>query len=251
VRGAADRWVRPARVPAVLRLIAFAAAASLFVFGCGDDDDSGPQAYVDALAADIREGDDGFPLDEEQADCLASAVVDTVGADTLVEAGISPEEFAAAETFTDLDVDLEDGAVAALADDIGACGLGAVFVDSFAEEAGGLTEDSVTCISDRIEDADFNHAIAEAMISAADAETASFQELLVDGVSSCPDAVAEMLVRGIEEASGAELSTEGVDCIAEQVQADPEQGAEILTDQDAGDAFGQQLATACAEFLGG
>jgi hypothetical protein len=103
--------------------------AVLLLGACsGDDDDAAPTTaaqgeggdddeYVEATAAALRDDteDLDFDLDRDQATCFATGLVDVVGVDALTEAGISPDEFAGADSFADLDVDVPDDAGTRLA----------------------------------------------------------------------------------------------------------------------------------------
>lgn len=60
----------------------------------------------------------GLPLDETQATCVVTGIVDVVDVAALTEAGISPDEFAAADNYASLSVELPDDATA----DLGAAG---------------------------------------------------------------------------------------------------------------------------------
>lgn len=131
------------------RLLTLLAVLGLLVGACGDDDDAagdgdptqdesaeseteggseddtdggsesegvgGPYStedYAAVLAAELRTGD-SFPGTAEQVECVSTGFVEAIGgADALNEAGLTPEELAAAEGPADLRVELDEEAVA-------------------------------------------------------------------------------------------------------------------------------------------
>src|SRR5262245_34527261 len=109
------------------------ASVVLLVGACGDDDpaqgaaaneESGggfADAYGRAVVGPGNETGEGPPLDEPQVTCFATAIVDVVGVDALAWAGISPDEFAAADDYESLGIELPDDATARLSDGLREC----------------------------------------------------------------------------------------------------------------------------------
>ncbi|HET6835927.1 MAG TPA: hypothetical protein VFH30_18845, partial [Acidimicrobiales bacterium] len=110
-----------------MRRILVVVAVSLLLGACGDDDDEATpatlaedahggdaDAYVEAVIASWNETGVELPLDETQATCVVTGIVDVVGVAALTEAGISPDEFAAADNYASLSVELPDVATADL-----------------------------------------------------------------------------------------------------------------------------------------
>lgn len=134
------------------RLLSFVAVLGLLLAACGDDDDmatndpstdiedddteeadpgsdldedesdtdtesgdGGPYStedYAAVLAAELQTGD-ALPGTEDQIECVAEGFVEAIGgADALNEAGLTPDELAAAEGPDDLRVELDEDAVA-------------------------------------------------------------------------------------------------------------------------------------------
>lgn len=114
------------------RLLSLLAVLGLALSACGDDDDAatddatedsdeddsdfdGPYStedYAGVLAADLQTGN-SFPGDEEQIECVATGFVEAIGgAEALNDAGLTPEDLAAAEGPDDLRVELDEEAVA-------------------------------------------------------------------------------------------------------------------------------------------
>jgi hypothetical protein len=140
----------------------------LLLFGaCGGDSDVGggndeggeataadgeTQLYIDAVADEIADQGD-IPMDDEMAACAAAAMVNLVGVDALVEAGISPEEFGDADSLSELDVEAPVDAAARLGEAFGECDfavlLTAAMAEGFAEAAGTeLPAEGTACLED-------------------------------------------------------------------------------------------------------
>lgn len=83
--------------------------------GDGGSGTGGPYStedYAAVLAAELQSGS-GFPGTEEQISCVSEGFVEAIGgADALNEAGLTPEELAAAQGPADLGVELDEEAVA-------------------------------------------------------------------------------------------------------------------------------------------
>jgi len=227
-------------------------AIGLLAIGCGDgdDDEVDAQPYIDATVEDLD--DDDFPLGEEQAECMATTVVEAVGADRLEDEGIDPEEFGAADSFAELDIELEDDAVEQMGEDIVACDLGGALVEAFAAEVGGkLSDASLECMVDGLDDEELGRALALGFVDGDDPEAqAQVGNAVLAGIATCPDATTELVVHSIEQAGGIKLSGDGQACIADYLEAHPDDAAQVFTDGGANsESIGQQIGLACAEFL--
>lgn len=233
-------------------VLALAAPVVFVLAACGDDDGGAdPAPFVEALSEDIQSGeDDEFSLDDEAADCVAAAIVDTVGADRLEEEGIEPDELADADSLDDLDVSIDDEAVEELGDALGDCDLEGSLIEGFVGSAGfELSSDATACLQDAVVE-DLGSALAS--VFADEDDSAGVQALFVDAFGACPDATAEAFAAGIEQELGGPLSEEALDCIAEQVEADPEGAAQAFAGggSDA-EAIGEEIGLACLQELGG
>lgn len=245
-----------------MRRILVIVAAGLLLGACGDsgDDDTtagdeGGEAeeYADALAADMTEEEDGPPLDETQANCFAAGLVDLVGVDALSEAGISPADFAAADSFSDLDVDLPDDASAAVADTLVECelveALEGVITDSFNEEAGiALTPEAAECLADELDE----QAVAEAFaVSFVEGSGEQLQALIGSSVGACPDVASEILLSQLP----AGLTPEAEACVRSFVADNAEAVGEAFSaggeDSPETQQVGAQLAVACPDAFAG
>ena len=92
-------------------------AVPVLVFGlvaCGDDDGGGGSRgqavsqLSDMMMADAGPDDEMFGFDREMADCIAEAVVDAVGADTVLQGiAASDGDLDAVDPFDDEDLDPE------------------------------------------------------------------------------------------------------------------------------------------------
>lgn len=122
----------------------------------GDAPDS-KEAYVQAVAESMREVEDEvFPIDDEQADCLAPLWVDAIGYETLLDAKVSPEVLGGTED-GDTDAEFEDVVdrprAEKLIDTFGECGvdLEDFFFEGLASD-GSATPAQIDCIRGRLPD---------------------------------------------------------------------------------------------------
>jgi hypothetical protein len=96
------------------RALAALAVPVFLVAACSGGDDGGgslssaEQKYADAMAKDLVSTDDGFGVDAPSADCMATAVLDTIGVQPFEDAGVEPKDLATDKAPGEL---LGDGAV--------------------------------------------------------------------------------------------------------------------------------------------
>src|SRR4029453_825168 len=182
--------------------------AGLLREACGGDDDDaattttaqdeGGKAdeYVEATTAALTEESDGPQLDETQASCFASEMVDLAGADALSEAGISPDEFANADSFADLDVDLPDDAQTRLSDALVQCelveSLQGLMASEFISEFGGeLSPGGEAGLADSFED----QAVADGWAATfLDGSTDDIETQMAASAGSCPQLAREIIL---------------------------------------------------------
>lgn len=108
------------------------------------------QDYVDAIAGSLTE--EGF-LTNEQGECLGEGWIDTIGFDRIVDAGITPDQFAGGSGDQLEDLDLGEPEANELYDQFGDCDidLAQVFLDLFdAEES--LDEEQRACVEESLTD---------------------------------------------------------------------------------------------------
>jgi hypothetical protein len=96
---------RTQRLLTIVALVAFAAA-------CGSDDgdelSKEEQAYADAFAEDFADADDGIGVDADEADCMASAIMQEIGTEPFEDADVTTKDLSGDETTGQL---LGDGAI--------------------------------------------------------------------------------------------------------------------------------------------
>lgn len=213
-----------------------------------DDDDGEAEPYVDALAASMMEEDDGPPLDETQANCFATGLVDVVGVDALREADISPDELAAADGFGDLDVELPDDAAADVADALVDCelieSLEGVITASFDDEIGvALPPDAAACLADRLDDQEVAEAFAASFVESSGEQ---IEALIGSSVGACPEIASEILLSELP----AGLTPEAEACVRAFVANNADAVSAAFTaaeDSPEAQRLGAQLAVACPE----
>lgn len=167
------------------------AMVSMGVAACGGDEggssSSEEKAYSEALAVALAAESD-FPFDEKETLCIAERVVDVMGVQMFVDAGVSAEDVTAAADFDF--PELTDEQTAGLAEIFvdGECvDMGALMADQMMEQSGGaLTEDQAACIGDGMAKSDaFNDAFAAGIAGQEDADAdaaieSEILELIVD-----------------------------------------------------------------------
>lgn len=113
------------------------------------------QEYVEAVAEAMRSVEDtNFPIDDEQAGCLAPKWVDAIGYETLVDAGVTPEVLGGGEdgdTTAEFQDVVDRARAEKLVDAFGACGIDLedFFYESLASD-GTATPEQIRCLQDRL-----------------------------------------------------------------------------------------------------
>jgi hypothetical protein len=253
-------------VPGLMRRIVVIVAAGLLLGACGDDDDGATPAttaeaadhardadvYVEAVASSWNETSE-LPLDERQTTCVARGLVDVVGVDALTEAGISPDEFAAADELASLGVELPGDATAVLGAALGECDvvetLEGIVIAAFPDEFGvQLPPDAATCLTDHLDDQAVADGWAATFIDGSDER---LQRLVSSSMGACPAVATAVLIA----TAPTELTPEAEACIGAFVQDNPELVMETLASGEspatATQELGEQMAAACPEAIGG
>lgn len=238
--------------------MAVVGAGLLVVGACGGDDgeDSGgdgggdAQRYVGALAPAISEDSD-IPMGDEAATCVATAIVDLVGADALAEAGVSPEELADADNLADAGVEPPDDAGRRLGEEFGACDIAGplrtTLVENLVSGVGAEVPPEATgCVEENLGDEALTGALGALF---ADGSEAEMQQLIGDAIVACPDIPTAAVVGR----SPAQESPETVACVRGFVEDNPDlvRAAFADDDQAAAQELGAQLAGACQLTLEG
>jgi hypothetical protein len=243
--------------------MALSAAGVMLLAACGDDDggsddagdgDGRSQEYVEAASASLRE-DGEFPVDAERADCVAAAMVDVVGVDTLTDAGISPEEFGDADNLESLDVDLPDDAVDRLGNAVAECDLVGFFedvvIDGFSREVGTeLSSEAAACLRDSFDERALADAVARTFV---DGSSEHVQEPAVSALAACPPALTEVL---LAQASS-DLPPAAETCLSDFMEDNADLMAQLAAgggSREARQEAGARLTAACpdvAAALGG
>lgn len=129
-------------------LVAGGVALSLSLSACGGGDDD---KAAEAISASMMEqSDDGFTVDQEQADCVGEGLVDKIGVDKLQDYGMLTDDLETNEAVDD--VTMEAGDADNAADVIIDC------VDAqqmMADELGAddtLTDEQRECVGEALDD---------------------------------------------------------------------------------------------------
>ncbi len=220
----------------------------------GDEADSSadPGDYIEPLAASIPEGDQGLPVSQAQATCMATALVAVVGVDALQAAGVSPTEFVQTEDFASLGVELPPDATTLLGANLGQCDITAelesLLISPFAGEFGTeLPPEAAACLADNMDDQAVVDGFAERLLEGTDA---SFQATLGSAIAACPSVASMVFIARAPVA----LSPEGQACVTSFIQANAATLATVFAaggaDDTAAQQFGVQLGVACPEYAG-
>lgn len=240
------------------RRLALLAASLLVLAACGGDEGASRDDYVDAATDALADAgdDENVTFDDDDAECLAEAVVDAIGVDELNDAGISADDFVEVDALEELDVDIDDDVVDAMTDAVQDCEIN--FANSLAEEITGqfgegvLSDEALECVGTEIgASQELAEVFAESLITgnASGGEAAGF-EAAQAAFGECPEALTGFFAAGLEQ-GGLTVSDEAKDCLNEQVAQLSDEEIDALVSQSAeASTIGQNLATACSAELG-
>jgi len=222
-------------------LVLLAAAA------CGSDDVD-PQPWIDAVAEDIRTPDEEGDIvpDDEQAECMAEAIVGAADAERLEDADITPEEMAEAESFDGLDdLDAEpDQLREDLAEGLADCDLAPAVTEVFvAELPFELSEQQTSCVTGSLEEGDrLAQSLAASQVDDSDDD---IQDLFSGALVDCPDVTADLLAESIAGA-GVAVDDAARQCLADEMQSRGQDGVDqLLAGGAEANQLGVELAQAC------
>jgi hypothetical protein len=179
-----------------LAAVATAAALTLALGACGDDDggssaSSEEQPYVDAAAASLAAEED-TPFTEEESECVATLMVQTIGVDRLEEAGIEPADF------QDSDLDLSEAGIEYSAEDQEAIanGLGDCVdvVDLFAESMaadGEVADEDIECMRDNVDEEQITALLASSFGGEEEMDEDSMS-FIFELMAACPGLAGDM-----------------------------------------------------------
>lgn len=224
---------RSSRAAAVLALAALVATAA-----CSDDDEGlskEEQEYADVIAANMVDDEDALTVTDEEADCMAEAVMAELGVEPFEEADVEPDDLGGDETPGQL---LGEGAVpddqaATIADAWGECSdlpkaLSASLVDSMELDA-----DAAQCVEEGLGDGDVVSDYLQTFFTSESEPTPSDPEFkalldLVTGCTADEDGSGGLVVDGIAQslAEAGTLTDEQAQCMAQAIV--DEIGADVI-----------------------
>lgn len=228
------------------RLVAIVCTALFALAACGDDGSSADaQPYIDAVVDDLT-SDGGGPT-EEDAECIGEAIVGAVGADTLEDRDITPDDFAAADSFADLDTGVDaDDLRSELESGLADCDLGDSFADLLLSEFPvEITGDDRQCVVDALDDNDeLPNALAAGFVGEESDESA-FESALAGSLAECPEVLGGLLADSIDGA-GVAVDDDARQCIIDEVRDGGTEFVEAIVDGGpASQQLGQDIAAAC------
>jgi hypothetical protein len=196
--------------------------------GSGSEVSAGEQAYVDALVEDMTDPEDA-PMPEESARCLATQMVAVADPDVLDAEGITPDDWAEAESFDDLGLDTSDEVVDEIAVAVDDC-LGDELAP-FVADAFEVEGDAGSCLADAaLENDELDRLFAAAVVRGGDGEGGA--ELAVAIVEDAPASCLEevLIAQGL---SSGDIDPAQADCIRDGL--DDEVARRVLLSAVAGD----------------
>src|SRR5262245_50927728 len=239
-----------------MRRILVILAAGLLLGACADEGDESlsttgedgggeSEEYVTAVAASLREDEEeGLTLDEEQATCLATGLVDLIGGAALREAGITPQELADAEHFRTLDVEVPDDGTERMTVTLVDCELveplEGLMTDSFVEELDtDVRPDATACLADAMDDQAVAEAFAAGYVEGSEEQIAA---LMGSSVGACPEVASLILLSEAPD----DLSPEAEACVRDFVAANVDLVSEAFASADGDSTETQQLGVQLA-----
>ena len=163
---------------------------------CGGDDggtsakplDAEGSAFATALASTLSE-DSGLPFDQDQAMCIANGVVNVIGVDAFVEAGMSAEDVSSSGSldFPEL-TDAQTKDLAAIFLDGDCVDMGQLMSDLLLQQSSGsLTAEQAQCLGDGMAKSEpFADALAAGIAGDDTSDPGSaMTSVLVDLIGTC------------------------------------------------------------------
>jgi hypothetical protein len=252
---------------ALLAVSLFLAVLVGSLAACGDDGGGGSglstseQTYADALAKDLQSSKDGgFAVSEGDAECMATAVLATIGAAPFEDAGVEPEDLAGDESPGELlgKGAISDEAAGSIASAWADCTDLATAFASAARDDFDLDDDGVTCFADGLRGTGTLDAFVVQSFTAADddpqGEVLTKLVSLVNACSAGENGTGGLLVESIATSleKGSGLSADEATCVAQHAvdSVGPERLIELTAEGDgpeAEQAAQRELAAAVVE----
>jgi hypothetical protein len=185
---------------------------------CGGDDDGGndgaaseaERPYVDAIVEDVTQSEE-FAATPEEAGCFGLRIVRLFGAEELEDRGITPEEYAEAESLSDLDLDVPEDAADQVSAALTDCydDLSGVVGEGLAAQVGADAQ----CLTENLDEAELADALAGRFIEEnEDSGEALARTVFADLSPAC----AEQLLIGAAVEDGS-IPERAADCIAREL----------------------------------
>ena len=167
----------------------------LFLAACGDDDGGGgdlsseEQEYVDAAMAEF-DPEEAEPLTEDDARCVVTSMVESLGVDRLEELGITPETFGS-EDGAPFPEGLTEDEANDVVDGFDSCiDLPALFTDQMAADD-TIDEETKECLADAFDEDTIRSLFVTMLTQGQDAleEDPELLQELMAILSECPGAM--------------------------------------------------------------
>lgn len=226
-------------------------APLLAVAACSSDSsvDAGP--YVDAVREDIGSEESGFALEGEASQCVAEAIVDAADPDRLDEAGVTPEDFAEAESFDDVDAEFDDEELrSSLSASLDDCELGATLTDVFVSEFPyELSDDELGCVADSLDENDeLSTGLADSLVDGSDQ---GIQGAFAVALADCPSVTGNLLAEVLAQ-SGVPVDDAARACLTDEMERRGAEGVEQLIAGGAeAQGLGEEIGLACLSDIPG
>ena len=215
----------------------------VLVAACGGDSSVEREEYVQAVLTGIEDTEDFVFEDEDDQECLAEAVVDSVGVEELNDADVEPEDLEEAESLADVEgLEIDDDVRDDLSDAFQACELDLSGAAGPLTEALGtlnLSDASLECFSEELSQSqELADVLVTAVVEGEDegAEEGGREAAFV-ALRACPEALTDLFIAGVEQGIGP-VSAEVRACLEERILGDIDAVADALVENDP-DAFGE------------
>lgn len=214
---------RSSRTALLLALVALVSTAA-----CSDDEglSKEEQEYADVIAADMIDDEDGMDVTEEEADCMAEAVMGELGTDPFEENDVEPKDLEGDETPGQLlgEGTVSDDQASTIADAWGECSdLPKALTASLADSM-QLEDDAAQCVEEGLGEGDIVSDYLKTFFTSESEPTPSDPEFkaLLDLVTECTadeDGSGGLVVDGIAQSLAADgtLTEEQAQCMAQSI----------------------------------
>ena len=221
----------------IIGVVVLSVLAACASSGDSEDASDQEQEFVDAWAVALQDEEEGLPVDPDEAECMATALMDEIGTEPFDDAEVAPDDIDPEDTVGEL---LGTGVITTeqadtIIDGWSECVDVAAVMSESATEEFDLGEDGASCIADGLEEDDLLRDLLRPVFTEGsdDPDEATLTALL-ELVETCGGpSLVDSIVSDL--ASGGLMTEEQAQCVAEALfedlgyagLANPEEEAEV------------------------